>query len=89
MDLEGKYGLSKGHYASEDQTGAGLMGPSRTSDTEFRKRQPSPYKPTAGIAAHGLMDVTEVSIGLNVHMNPTRMFPKLYFLQNTLISHNN
>ncbi|KAI4882007.1 hypothetical protein NFI96_005484 [Prochilodus magdalenae] len=66
QDVEGTYGLSKGHYASEDQTGAGLVRPIRTTDTEFRKRQPSPYKPTAGIAAHGLMDVTEGASAVRV-----------------------
>ncbi|KAL6477359.1 hypothetical protein MHYP_G00131940 [Metynnis hypsauchen] len=32
LDLEGKYGLSKGQYSSEDQTGAGLTRHIRTSD---------------------------------------------------------
>ncbi|XP_017566769.2 nesprin-3 [Pygocentrus nattereri] len=53
LDLEGKRGLSKDQYLSEDQTGAGLTRRIRTSDAEFRKRQPSPYKPGA---AHGFLE---------------------------------
>ncbi|XP_072545116.1 nesprin-3 isoform X2 [Salminus brasiliensis] len=60
--VEGKYDLvGKGIYASNDQTGAGIMGPFQTSDAEIQQRQRLPYKPPAGRAAHDSVDVIKVS----------------------------
>ncbi|XP_066541718.1 nesprin-3 [Hoplias malabaricus] len=49
INLEGKYGFSRGHYASEDQSG--LSRPFRIPDDEFQRRQSPPFKPAAALGS--------------------------------------